>query len=76
MRWIGLTDGAVNEEVARAFNVTPPFRLEDFTYSSDKLMEIMFSHLSNTSFDGITVGLEEPFYLNFILTVTIYFRVQ
>ena len=54
--WIGLNDSEVNEEVSQAFNVTPPFRLEDFTYTSDKLMELMFDHLSNTSFDGITVG--------------------
>ena len=32
------------------------FRLNNFTYSSDALVNIIFKHLSNTSFDGITVS--------------------
>ena len=54
----GINDSAVNEKLANAFNVTPPFRLEDFTYGSDKLLEIIFQHLSDTSFDGLTVNKE------------------
>ncbi len=53
---IGLRDNAVNEEIARAFNITPPFRLEDFTYSNHKLLDVIFGHLENTFFNGITVG--------------------
>ena len=52
---LGLNDSEVNDEITQAFNITPPFRLEDFTYNNHKLMEIMFQHLANTSFDGITV---------------------
>ena len=51
----GLNDNETNREVAEAFNTTQPFRLEDFTYSNRKLMDIMIGHLSNTSFNGITV---------------------
>ena len=54
---LALNDNAVNEEIARTFNITPPFRLEDFTYSNHKLLEIMFRHLEKTSFNGITVCL-------------------
>lgn len=53
--YTGLSDNAVSEEVAQAFNITPPFRLGDFTYNNNKLVEIIFRHLSSTSFDGITV---------------------
>ena len=52
-----LKDSAVNEEIAKAFNVTPPFGLEDFTYSSHKLQEIIFKHLANTSFNGLSVSV-------------------
>ena len=52
----GLNDSDINLETARAFNISPPFRLEDFTYSSPKLKDVMFEHLANTSFDGITVS--------------------
>lgn len=53
---VGLSDNAVNEKIARAFNVTAPFTLENFTYSNDNLLEIIFRHLENTSFDGFTVS--------------------
>ena len=53
---IGLDDNAVNEELAQAYSVSPPFRLEKFTYSNHKLMDIMLQYLSNTSFNGITVS--------------------
>lgn len=52
---LGLNDDDVNEGIAQAFNITQPFRLEDFTYSNNLLLEIIFRHLENTSFDGITV---------------------
>ncbi len=52
----GLNNRAINEEIAQAYNITPPFRLEDFSYSNDKVLEVVFSHLSNTSFDGFTVS--------------------
>ena len=53
----GLADDVVNEEIVHALNTTPPFKLEDFDYNNHKIMEIMFGHLSNTSFDGVTVSL-------------------
>ena len=55
----GLKDDAVNEEIAQAFNITPPFKLEDFTYNNNKFLEIIFRHLEDTSFDGVTVGVAE-----------------
>ena len=54
--YTGLNDSAVNEELAHAFNMSPPFQLEKFTYNNHKLMDVMFQHLSNTSFNGITVS--------------------
>lgn len=51
----GISDTEVNEKIAQEFNISPPFRLEHFTYSNDKLTEIIFKHLANTSFNGISV---------------------
>ncbi len=51
----GIDDSDTNAALARAYNVTPPFRLEDFTYDSDTLLNIIFNHINNTSFAGITV---------------------
>ncbi len=53
--FLGLNDNDINEEIAQTFNITPPFRLEDFTYSNYKLLEVIFRHLENTSFNGVTV---------------------
>ena len=47
----------LNTELAQAYNTGPyPFRLENFTYESDGLLQVMFEHLSSTSFNGITVS--------------------
>ena len=51
----GISDSAINAELVEAYNTTHPFQLQDFTYSNDKLLEIVFSHLENTSFEGVTV---------------------
>jgi hypothetical protein len=54
---LGISDTTLNEELAQAFNTTPaPFRIEDFTYDSDRLLNVVFGHLENTSFDGVTVS--------------------
>ena len=53
---IGLHDDGISDEIAQAFNITPPFRLDDFTYSNNLLLEIIFRHLEDTSFNGITVN--------------------
>ena len=50
-----ISDPEVNDEIVRTFNLTSPFKLEDFTYTNYKLLEIIFEHLANTSFDGLTV---------------------
>ena len=50
-----LSDSAVNAEIARSVNSSLPFALEDFDYNNHKLMEVMFRHLENTNFAGITV---------------------
>ena len=52
---LGLNDSMINDDIAQAFNSTTPFRLENFTYSNHKLLEIIFRHLENTSFKGVTV---------------------
>lgn len=50
-----ITNESVNEELAREFKINSSFRLEDFAYSSETFMEIIFNNLANTEFDGITV---------------------
>ena len=52
---LGLGDNTINEEITQAFNITPPFRLENFAYNNEKLLEIIFGHLHNTSYTGLTV---------------------
>ena len=54
---VGIADPELNTELAEAYNVTPPFTLEDFAYSNRRLLDVMFGHLSNTSFDGLSVSL-------------------
>lgn len=49
-------DQELNQKLANHFNVAPPFGLEDFTYKSSTLLEVISGYLSNTSFDGITVS--------------------
>ena len=50
-------DEALNTELAEAYNVTPPFRLHDFNYDSDRLlMDVLFGHLERTSFKGLGVS--------------------
>lgn len=44
-----------------ALNTTMPFRLEDFDYKYNNVMEIIFDHLRNTSFDGVTVSQKNFF---------------
>ena len=47
-----------NQKMSMAYGLEPgeKFRLNNFTYSSDALVNIIFKHLSNTAFDGITVS--------------------
>lgn len=52
----GLSDSEVNEKIAQAYRIPSHFELEDFTYENDALLEIIFRHLSNTSFRGFTVS--------------------
>ena len=39
----------------QTFNLSSPFKLEDFNYDNYKVLEIIFGHLSETSFHGLTV---------------------
>ena len=64
-----LKDEATNEAMAEAFNVTPPFRLENFSYSSDMLVNITFGHMSKTNFSGITVRLSKYRPIDQLLTL-------
>ena len=52
---LDLLNSEINEEIAQQFNITPPFRLEDFTYRNRRVRDLVFEHLANTSFDGVTV---------------------
>ena len=54
----GIADQALNAELAQAYNVMPPFNLENFTYDSRRLLDVIFDHLGNTSFDGVSVSIE------------------
>ena len=56
---IGISDGSLNAQLAEAYNVDPPFRLENFTYDSSRLLDIIFRHISETSFNGTTVRILE-----------------
>ena len=51
-----IADQDLNAELAQAYNVTPPFTLADFTYDSGRVLDVMFGHLSNTTFDGVSVS--------------------
>ena len=53
---IGLSDPTIDAELSQAFNTTSPFRIEDFTYNNDRLLDVIFGHLENTSFRGVTVS--------------------
>ena len=46
----------LNMEIAEAFNLAYPFRLEDISYKSNRLQDVLFEHLESTWFDGITVS--------------------
>ena len=52
----GIQDPDLNAKLARTYNVTPPFGLEDFTYTNSDLLDIVFQHMTNTSFSGVTVS--------------------
>jgi len=54
----GLSDPAINADFSAAYNVTN-FRLEDFTYSRDYAKRLLFQHLEQTNFIGITVSRAE-----------------
>ena len=54
---VGLNDSAINEDIVQAIGTDSPFRLEDFSYDNYKVLEIMFEHLQNTMFDGLSVNL-------------------
>ena len=52
---VDLDDTMTNERIAESFNLAPPFSIEEFSYSNDELLEVIFEHIENISFDGITV---------------------
>lgn len=54
-----ISDSEVNSRLASAYGLPNGtlFGLENFNYGSDALTNITFGHLSNTSFNGITVRI-------------------
>ena len=50
------TNISLNEALA-TFYKTSQFRLENFTYSNDLILENIFNHLTHTHFKGLTVSL-------------------
>ena len=49
-------DSFLNRNLAEAYGVkNRSFQVEDFTYNSDTLTNIIFNHIEDTSFNGITV---------------------
>ena len=54
-----ISDSEINSRLASVYGLPNGtlFRLENFDYRSDALTNITFGHLSNTSFNGITVIL-------------------
>ena len=47
----------LNEHLAQSYlnNSGDTFHLEQFTYKSDALLDVIFNHVKNTSFMGISV---------------------
>jgi hypothetical protein len=60
-----ISDSEVNSMLASAYGLPNGtlFGLEDFNYQSDALTNITFGHLSNTSFNGITVRILRSYLL-------------
>lgn len=51
------------------YNDTEEFKIEDFTYKNYVVKQLMFKHLSNTNFEGITVNdMKSIQSLTFVLT--------
>ena len=46
---------SVGTELVQAYNTTPPFDIQDFTYDRRELMDVILGHLESTEFDGVTV---------------------
>ena len=53
----GIGDATLNQALAEAFNTQSTFNLSDFNYNSDELLQVIFRHIENTSFNGITVSV-------------------
>ena len=54
----GIGDATLNQALAEAFNAQSTFNLSDFNYNSDELLQVIFRHIKNTSFNGVTVSVE------------------
>ena len=56
---VDIDDNETNQQLRMAYELgqNNSFGLNDFSYSSDALLNIIFGHLSNTSFNGITVSM-------------------
>ena len=55
---VGIRGAALNTELSQAYNTTPPFDIQDFTYDSRELMDVILGHLESTEFDGVTVRIK------------------
>lgn len=46
---------SLNEHLVEAYGVNGVFEIENFTYQSDALTNLIFNNIEDTSFSGITV---------------------
>ena len=46
---------SLNQQLAAAYGAGRSFQIEDFTYHSDALTDLIFNRIKGTSFSGITV---------------------
>jgi len=48
-------NSSLNSRVAEEAGIDGEFKLENFTYSTPSILEVLDGHLRNTNFSGITV---------------------
>jgi len=46
----------LNDEAKEEAGLTSPFQIENFTYNNSAVVDVLFSYLQRTQFQGITVG--------------------
>ena len=53
--FLDIDDPSLNGRLEEAYRVNGRFEIENFTYQSDALTNLIFNNVEDTSFSGITV---------------------